>query len=1144
MNPIPERALGNPRQRIIKAETRETLQAADIAKKIDLSVLGRVTAWSTDNGRLEVNDGTGGGTGGSWSAAGGAGSSVTLDGAYDNGGAGVGRTINVDTGSVRLLDTQDSSSATLEISSSTGVVGAANKWHIDIASTSANTTTGQVGGIKVDLSGATFAGVSPDGVQVIMAANTQDAFYASVGGLKLDNGNLAVTGTSTLTGAVTATSDVTMSGGTLDITETAAQTTLAVTNNAVTTQVLAQIDSTSVTSGVGFRVSLDDTAVTSGAYLQAWDSDAGAEVFSVKTGGNTAVAGTLGVTGAATLSSTLAVTGNATFSADITAENGTLSLKPNGTGDTALQIEPDAAGGFTEPVVKWIYSERSGTNADHFIEGIVSGAAGGATDGNFLDLECQLATYRGTLASLDLGTSTVATGALVVGGAAARTGNLLQLTDAGTSTGNCIDVQMSSTSSGRQLSLTYAGAATGDAIYVLMENAGVGAQALVVDDGNRAFTSNLIDITATGAAGPANAHVVSVTIDGANFTAGNAAYRAVASAAAPAHLFSGEFNAAGAGNGLDLDYGNGATGDAVNIALTATGGGAAVGAQALVVTNNSVARTSTLIQVTDDAAANGDSFSIAKSGAGTGSNVLLQNTSATAAPGKVLDVDYNAALTAAVGSVARFRSHTATWDAAGGNAREVVLIQADHVNGTAADDSALRITSTSSAKALHVDSGLSVFDEAVGFGGTVPSATEIILATLAAGDSVRVDSATTANTASAVSVEFDSDTDNAAAVHVVSSGTSPASATVSGVFVDQTGGVDALGASGVYAGVRIALEGNAGDDAASDRYGILIEDLDVAMGAGSATGINIGDGNATAFDIAINMQGKGLIQSEDVDLELKSIADSSGDAPDVRITAADGNTEGDGGLVAITSGDGTSAGGAAQHGGQIAITCGDGANGGDGGDLTIVVGQENGGGTAGTLTVQGSDGAAGAENWLVADRTATPPLQVANSMAPTKWDWVSAQEMRSHTSATEENINDLPSKQFTDAVVGTDIVVFSWRVPYDFDATNSTVIVELVWTAADGAGAGDVVWILGHKARSAGELTNASFTNLADAADTKTAQHAHEEIDMPTISGGTFAAGDVVYFRVQRDGGDAADTLAESVNLLGARVRYTGALTP
>jgi len=132
----------------------------------------------------------------------------------------------------------------------------------------------------------------------------------TAGGITVTSGGATITGNSSVAGTLSTTSDFTVGASKFTVSAAAGNTAIAGT--------LAVTGSATFSS----PVTITGTATLSAGLNVAGDLAVNTNKFTVaSSSGDTVVAGTLGVTGAATLSSTLAVTGASTLTGALTANN-------------------------------------------------------------------------------------------------------------------------------------------------------------------------------------------------------------------------------------------------------------------------------------------------------------------------------------------------------------------------------------------------------------------------------------------------------------------------------------------------------------------------------------------------------------------------------------------------------------------------------------------------------------------------------------------------------------------------------------------------------------------------------------------------------------------------------------------------------
>jgi len=194
----------------------------------------------------------------------------SLDAAY-NGGA----SITVDNGAVTLTDTQTSTGGALLITKSGVITGATDASVFHINSTGAHDSTGTVKFLEISVGSETIT--TPIGIEVEMGANSDNALLITKGALEMTDGAVTLTkGALTLTaGALTLTAgnatmtsgDAVLSDGSLTITDADNANTFAVTNDVITTADLADINSTSISTGALVKLNAN-TAAHDGEVLE------------------------------------------------------------------------------------------------------------------------------------------------------------------------------------------------------------------------------------------------------------------------------------------------------------------------------------------------------------------------------------------------------------------------------------------------------------------------------------------------------------------------------------------------------------------------------------------------------------------------------------------------------------------------------------------------------------------------------------------------------------------------------------------------------------------------------------------------------------------------------------------------------------
>lgn len=157
--------------------------------------------------------------------------------------------------------------------------------------------------------------------------------------------------------------------------------------------------------------------------------------------------------------------------------------------------------------------------------------------------------------------------------------------------------------------------------------------------------------------------------------------------------------------------------------------------------------------------------------------------------------------------------------------------------------------------------------------------------------------------------------------------------------------------------------------------------------------------------------------------------------------------------------------------------------------------------------------------------------------------WVPAGAMTARTTngaasgTTESTTNKVMNKVLDFDTTTQEFAQFTVAFPKGWN--EGTVTFIPYWTAASGSGG--VTWGLAGVAVSDDDVIDAAFGTAQTSADTLIATtdvHVGPESSAITIAG-TPAAGDIVYFQVNRTVADANDTLAADARLIGIKLIYT-----
>jgi hypothetical protein len=153
-------------------------------------------------------------------------------------------------------------------------------------------------------------------------------------------------------------------------------------------------------------------------------------------------------------------------------------------------------------------------------------------------------------------------------------------------------------------------------------------------------------------------------------------------------------------------------------------------------------------------------------------------------------------------------------------------------------------------------------------------------------------------------------------------------------------------------------------------------------------------------------------------------------------------------------------------------------------------------------------------------------------MWPSTTSGAGANTKKEYTTNDQDLYNlpfDPAADEFAQATVG---------MPSDWD--GSTVTAQFVWSK-DGTGTGDVIWTCQGRSYGDGEAIDQAWGTAQSVTDSATATDDAVFISAATSAitlSGTPAAGELVQFRVSRDGNDGGDTFAGDALLLGVTITY------
>jgi hypothetical protein len=591
-----------------------------------------------------------------------------------------------------------------------------------------------------------------------------------------------------------------------------------------------------------------------------------------------------------------------------------------------------------------------------------------------------------------------------------------------------------------------------------------------------------------------------------------------------------------ASDGYRVDYTAAGTG----FAYVADMSNAAAAAGALGISGGGRAATQDIAFITDNCTSTADALAIDKTGVGaTGSNLHMTNT-VVAAPasnlGRIVTASYNAAAAGAVGSVALFRSHTATWAASGGNKRSVVHIEATHAGGTAADDAALRINATTTnIVALHVDAGTCQFDEAILVGVNSSGMGADSVFELGAAERLRVDAGTVVHTATGGAIDLNLTTSTAAVVGI------DAALTLS-ADVDNTASIrshlntSAMGGGAGVSGTKISAAYSAdvtGNNDAAET-GTL-----AAYEARSPATVHA---NTTVPGLLVGTGYTDCLRAESGNL---SFIDHAGVIREV-------NSAGAASGLTVRSADGVGAGNAG--GNLVFVVAKGGTNTGDDGDFIVRLDDQASGGSGDEARfVLENDDSTTRFFELDLGRTGTDPsnkstqsgLSVDGVARPFKTILLPLREAFDETNgvtatvAVVDGAGNLSYSYINVPNAGLDLT-WNFPIPDDFDP-NSDVIVT-VYGVMDGAGSGNSLDLdCGIKAIA----DNEAFAG-ATTPDVSGATSGEGAVSIATTV--SHADNDLVISRGTITGGASAGQLTANANenghfrLVRSTDTYTGAL--
>lgn len=305
------------------------------------------------------------------------------------------------------------------------------------------------------------------------------------------------TNTITMAKATTFSSTITVSGGlTTLISASNATGTLFVTDNTITTfgatatvnQGLAVFRSTSLTTGTMIRIQTAEATLTTGKYIEAYDTTGSATVFQVAKAGATTILGSAFATAALTLTNGDAVISSGKLLVTAASNAGAMAVFTNNTATSQSVFKVAGSGVFT------------GTTTTSFTtitaSGLTTGTAlylvavGATTSVGVVDIDVSGALSSGTALRITSGTAAFTTG-----------GKLIELTSTAAVAGNLLTATTTGAYSGTGMILVTAGAATTGVMISVISTTGLTSGSLIRATSSTAgaiATNGAISLVGTG----------------------------------------------------------------------------------------------------------------------------------------------------------------------------------------------------------------------------------------------------------------------------------------------------------------------------------------------------------------------------------------------------------------------------------------------------------------------------------------------------------------------------------------------------------------------------------------------------------------------------------------------------------------------
>jgi hypothetical protein len=360
----------------------------------------------------------------------------------------------------------------------------------------------------------------------------------------------------------------------------------------------------------------------------------------------------------------------------------------------------------------------------------------GAASGNTIDVDIGAVTYTGNVLDINLGATATGGQALVVAsGAMNRTVSLIEIGDAGTSSGVLLDINITGAVTGNIVDIVTSAAATGNVINIDLD-AGVAATAARIDSGAGLRTQPVVEFIMEGTGTGAGGTLMDINVNQSG---------ASSNPLIDIDLATGAY----AGNIFDVGVGAAATGNVINIDLDA-----GVAATAVRVDSGAGTRTQPVVEFImegNGTGAGGTLMDINVNSSGATSNPLIDIDIATGIyAGNIIDIVY---------SVAASTGDTLHIDMATNVAGSAIVID---TAGSRTDD-LIKIDDTSAGNSHIFDINLTgiytgnVLDITFATAAATGEAISLAMGTNVAGRALFIDSSGTGATDEGSAIDIDHD---------------------------------------------------------------------------------------------------------------------------------------------------------------------------------------------------------------------------------------------------------------------------------------------------------------------------------------------------------------------------------------------------